>query len=567
MTTTTRNPRRKAAPNGKADPRPPRPATRARRATVHQAPRPKGRHRRSGQPGPTGFHPLRQGKDRRSYVVPIGRKGVGGSIGLFATSTAEFIAALIALLHHTILEIGRGDVSDAAADSLHITGPFGHRVQIRYVFEGKTHWYLPDYVARTADGRPIVIEAGIGARKGTPQELAKLAAAKAWAEAQGGELWVIAADLVPPRWVRGALSLYLSRLGYQGDAVLLAAVRAAWDAEPLSLADLCRRFGDHGREQVVAAARKAAGDLLEEGRLDVELARTVITFTTKIGARQEGDRVEPPGIVRDLSVLAAMAEAADPSSLPEDTDPADRPDIDADTIIDPGMRSEFLARRSAMADILGGMPAAAAARRHDLEPRRTQQLAVAYRKHGERALLPYGVTASPESSMPEEVQDRIGALYRKSRRPSIAAIVDDKGLRLLAADKGMRMSPTRYQVTKVVNKLLASDQKTREARAGRKLVPLTVTGRAVTTEYVPGTRVEFDEATLDVKVLALAGLSTTIRLHIGLLIDVATRYPLSVVVSPKALDQWDLRRALLRALLPDDDFRARFGIRRPSPWH
>ena len=94
-----------------------------------------------------------------------------------------------------------------------------------------------------------------------------------------------------------------------------------------------------------------------------------------------------------------------------------------------------------------------------------------------------------------------------------------------------------------------------------------MTGRAASTEFVPGLRVEFDEATLDVKVLALAGTSTTIRLHIGLLIDVATRYPLSVVLSPKALDQWDFRRALLRALLPDDDFRARFGIERPSPWH
>lgn len=567
MTTTTADPKRKPARRRRSDPRPPLTATRSRRQPHHQAPRPKGRHRRSGQGGPTGFHPVRQGKDRRSYVVPIGRKGVGGTIGLFATSTAEFIAALIALLHNRVLAIGRGDVSDAAAASLHISGPFGHRVVIWYTFEGKVHAYLPDYVARTRDGRPIVIEAGIGARKGTPRELAKLAAARAWAESQGGELWVIAADLVPPRWVRGALSLYLSRLGYRGDAALLAAVRAAWEAERLSIADLCRRFADHGRAQVVAAARKAAGDLLEEGRLDVDLARTVITFSTKIGALPAGGRLEPPGIIRDLSVLAAMAQSADPSKLPEDTEAADRPDIDADTIVDPGMRAEFLARRAAIADILGGMTAAAAARRHSLETRRMQQLAVAYRSHGERALLPYAVTSSPESGLPKEVQDRIGALYRRSRRPSIAAILDDRGLRLLAAEKGMRMSPTRYQVTKVVNRLLASDQKTREARAGRKLVPLTVTGRAVTTEYVPGTRVEFDEATLDVKVLALAGLSTTIRLHIGLLIDVATRYPLAVVVSPKALDQWDLRRALLRALLPDDDFRARFGIRRPSPWH
>ena len=122
------------------------------------------------------------------------------------------------------------------------------------------------------------------------------------------------------------------------------------------------------------------------------------------------------------------------------------------------MRDEFLRRRAAMADILGGMPAAKAARRHGLDPRRVQQLAVKYRSHGERALLPYGITSSPESDLPEVVRDKIGDLYRKSERPTIAAIVDDRGLRSLAAKHGMRLSPTRYQVTKVVNALQQADQ-------------------------------------------------------------------------------------------------------------
>ena len=315
-----------------------------------------------------------------------------------------------------------------------------------------------------------------------------------------------------------------------------------------------------------AAARKVAGELLAEGRLDVDLAKIVITYTTPIRARAAHlPPLEPPGIIRDLALLAKIAEERR-AEAPVDVEPADRPDIDPDTIVDPDTRDTFLRRRDAMAEILGGTPVAEAARNHGLEARRMQQLAVAYGKHGERALLPYAVTGSTVSGLPEPMEELTGQLYRATHRPTIQAIVDDAAIRALAAELGMPRSPTRYQIAKVVERLLRTDQQTRQARAGRKLVPLAVTGRAVTTEFVPGNVCEFDEGTLDVKVLALAGAQTTIRLHIGVLIDVATRYPLSVVVSPKALDQWDLRRAVLRAMLPDDAFRARFGLRRRSPW-
>jgi Mu transposase, C-terminal len=508
-----------------------------------------------------GWDPLAQGLDRASSVIAIGDKGVEGTVGLLATSVAEFVAALIALLHPRIATIGRGDMSDAAARNRGATGPFGHRAPIRYVWEGKAHWYLPDYVAATADGRPIVIEAGIGAKKGEPRELAKLEAARAWAASQNGELWVIAAELVPGRWVRGALALYLARLDYRGPAAILGRIRGIWARESASIEALVERLADAAdAETVRAAALKVAGDLLAEGRLELDLTTTVLTFATRLRARDAlRPPLEPPGIIRDLERLAALAERA--AAAPADTAPADRPDIDPDTIEDPVQRDEFLRRRAAMVDVLGGDAAAAAARRHGLDPRRVQQLVKAHRVHGDRALLPYGRAGSPTSGPPAEVDAKIGELYRKAERPTIAAIVDDASLHALAKRLGRR-SPTRYEVDKVVRRLLRTDQATRQARAGRRLVPLTVSGRAVTTEFVPGSVTEFDECTLDAKVLALQGAQTTIRLHIGVLIDVATRHPLSVVVSPKALDQWDLRRAVLRALLPDDDLRARFGIRR-----
>ena len=244
-------PRRASGGHGASHPQPPR-------KPRNQTPRPRDRHKQSGTPGPVGFHPLAQGADRRSYVIPIGAKGVAGTLGLFATSTAEMIAALIALLHWRVFAIGRGDISDAAARNLGATGPFGHRVAIRYEYEGKVHWYLPDYVARTRDGQPIVIEAGIGAKKGEPLQLAKLEAARAWAEAQGGELWVIAADLVLGRWVRGALGLYLSRLDYSRRPRPARVITRAWEAERISIGALCTRFAE-GHEARGGRRRRPQG--------------------------------------------------------------------------------------------------------------------------------------------------------------------------------------------------------------------------------------------------------------------------------------------------------------------
>ncbi len=422
--------------------------------------------------------------------------------------------------------------------------------------------------ARPSPSRaPVLIEAGTLADKSRPEELAKFEACRAWAQTAGGEAWVIAADLVPPRWFRNAIQLHLARLDYRGDPALAAAIRARWERGRASIEDLVREHADHPRPEVVAAARKVMGDLLAEGRLDLDLATVVPTLATMVRARPR-DRgiLEPPGVVRDPEELVRLAAERGRTDLPEDGEAEPKPDVDPESIEDPEARDEFERRRAAMRAILEGATAAAAARANGLEERRAQQLWNAYDQHGARALVPYATRRASCRTMPPPVVSAIEEVYARPERPSLEAVVDHPAVRQAAIDAGMRRTPSRYQVSKAVGDLLRRDQKAREARAGRKLVPLALSGRAVTAEQVPGLVCEFDEATLDVKVQALSGGRTTVRMHIGVLIDVATRYPLSVVVSPKALDQWDLRRAVIRAMLDDSALRLEHGIREDSPW-
>jgi hypothetical protein len=515
-----------------------------------------------------GMDPLAQGLDRHSSVIPTGDKGVRGTRQVYATNIAERVASLVVLLCWWIPEVGRGDMSERSALNRSSIGPFGPKLEIAYVDPmGVARTYLPDLVCCTANGSPVIVEAGLSFEKGQPSELAKLMAAKSFTDAAGGETFVIAADLVPARWVRGAIRWLLARFDYRGDVTLVHAVEELMLSRRMSIRDVVAQNPNYPEVQVIAAAGKVIGDWLAEGRLGVDLAVTVINMGTPIWRIPPNEpRVEPPGIIRDLERLRELSEArpADGSTTPGQDE---RHDVDADSIDDPALRDEFLRRRAAVTEMLGGASNAAdVARRHGLEVRRFQQLWRAFLRVGEPALKPYASRSTPELSLPKAIVDKIGELHTQTLRPSVQGIVDSPELHAVALELGLRRSPTWYQVNRVVMRLQSTDEDARKARAGRRLEPLAVTGRAVTTELVPGAVCEFDEHTVDVKVLAVAGSPTTIRLHIGLLIDVATRYPLSVVMAPKALDQWDVRRAILRALLPDTDLRRRFDLRSASPW-
>jgi len=533
--------------------------------------RPADRSPRFPEPGQSGWDPLRQGKGRYSGAMPT-RKGVGGSRLAFYTSHAEMVAAIVAEMHPAVAVYGRGDVSDDAARLRTITGPDGPRFPIAYVHDGSAHTYLPDFVGagdrgdkRHASSR-FVFEAGPLRTKATPRELAKLEAARSLVEPTGGTIIVVCPGLVPERWVRNALSLHVRRWDALCPTALLDEIERGWLTSARSIREISVLLAaEHPDADVEAAAYRVAGDLLAAGRLDVALDRIVFTLDTRVRARPVGSPpAVPPGLISDLGDLVRLADAAggptDDRDPIEDLDAEDRV-IDLDAISDPRTRDLVVRRRAAIrAHALEGVSVAAAARRHGLSPRRLQQLVDAQRTTGEASLVPYATYQRAKSCLPVAMQDLVVRLYAGTERPTIRAIVEDARVHELARRLEMTRTPSAGQVRRVLDDRQAGDHDIRKRRAGKRLVPLGVRGRAATTEGRPAFACELDEATMDVKVVALAGSSVTIRLHLGAIVCVATRSVLSFVVAPKALDQWDYRRLLLRAVQPPP------MASEPSPW-
>lgn len=134
----------------------------------------------------------------------------------------------------------------------------------------------------------------------------------------------------------------------------------------------------------------------------------------------------------------------------------------------------------------------------------------------------------------------IRKLYSGTTRPTATAIAESLEVRRLTDDLKLDRTPSRR-------------------------LPFIVRGRSADVESRPGYLVELDEETFDVLAVTDEKDEVTVRLHVGVLICVGTRNILAAVVSPKALDQWDLRRLLLRAMLPKDALKKRFGFKNSWP--
>jgi hypothetical protein len=521
-------------------------------------------------PEVSGWDPIRQGSARSAGAIPF-TKGVGSSRLLYFASHNEFVAALVCALDPRLAQVGRGDMSDRAARLRGVTGPDGARFPIKYAFEGAVHEYLPDYVARGAKGELFVIEGGGVREKATDQELAKLGAAAELCRGTGGGVWVVDAALVPAIWTRNALFLHLRRFDYRGDEALLDRIRAILAQRAASVDELVRELsGDTWPPPLVqAAAGRVLGDLLAAGRLDAPLERVPFTLQTPARAIRPGAALRtPPGVIESLDALIAAAEErggplafAEQEALPDPTLAQVDPDVVAS-----GAERELVRQRQRAYDAVRerGLSGAQAAREFGLPARDFQRRLTRSRKIGELAFVRYGArVAGPPPDQPDQMVRLIRRLYMAPHRPSITAIVESREVHELAAQLGLSPTPSRYQVTKVVRALEQADHKVRQRRAGKALLPLTLYGRTHTTERRPAYVAEFDEATVDMFALALHGEEVTVRIHIGLLVCEATREPLAVVVSPKALDQWDVRRLILRAILPKDQLRARYGLQEP----
>src|SRR6266699_1094025 len=89
------------------------------------------------------------------------------------TTTLEARLALFCEYHPHVRSYQRGDMSPAFANAYNIHAPLDTPYRISYMYEGKAHDYLPDFVGTLCDGNLLIAEAGRAEEKRKAQPLAK----------------------------------------------------------------------------------------------------------------------------------------------------------------------------------------------------------------------------------------------------------------------------------------------------------------------------------------------------------------------------------------------------------
>src|SRR5439155_19825612 len=103
------------------------------------------------------------------------------------TTLLEHRLALLLEYHPHVRFYQRGDASPACAAAYHLFTDLGTPYRINYMFEGKAHEYLPDFVGTLMDGGLLIAEAGCASVTGTGKALVKAEAARGPAQVRGGE--------------------------------------------------------------------------------------------------------------------------------------------------------------------------------------------------------------------------------------------------------------------------------------------------------------------------------------------------------------------------------------------
>ena len=106
------------------------------------------------------------------------------------TSTLEHRLSLYLEYHPHVRTYQRGDATKSFAEARNLATPIGTPYRIDYVYEGKPHIYLPDFVGSLCDGHLLIAEAGIEEKKLRGQPLAKAEAASRVAKSEGGVYWI-----------------------------------------------------------------------------------------------------------------------------------------------------------------------------------------------------------------------------------------------------------------------------------------------------------------------------------------------------------------------------------------
>src|SRR6266568_739123 len=206
------------------------------------------------------------------------------------TTHLEERLALFLEYHPHARSYQRGDASVACATTYDLATPLGTPYRINYVFEGKPHEYLPDFVGTLCDGGLLIAEAGRESEKSQGKALVKAEAARRLALLKGGAYWLGIETHLSERRHQNWLYLHARRQPFATFAEISTALLQAWPAGSMCcVSELAQRFGPHWSEaEVEAAVWKLVGDAAACGRLLVDLAEVELSRSTGLSLLAPG---------------------------------------------------------------------------------------------------------------------------------------------------------------------------------------------------------------------------------------------------------------------------------------
>src|SRR6266568_1285731 len=225
----------------------------------------------------SGYLPSLKGAEQRQVRQPY-------------TSLLELSLALYLEYHPHVRTFQRGDASPAFAEAHRLSVPLGTPYRISYVYEGKAHDYLPDFVGTLCDGGLLIAEAGRESEKRKAQPLAKAEAARRLAQLKGGAYWIGTQTNLSVLRHNNLLYLHARRQPFPTYAEIATTLLEYWQyGDARSVNEFISLFGSRWSDsEVEAAVWKLVGDATAEGRLLVDLTAVELSHETPLALLPPG---------------------------------------------------------------------------------------------------------------------------------------------------------------------------------------------------------------------------------------------------------------------------------------
>ena len=480
------------------------------------------------------------------------------------TTLLEAHLAMFLEYHPHVRFYQRGDASPACASAYGLVTDLGTPYRINYVFEGKPHEYLPDFVGTLCDGGLLIAEAGREGEKSKGKALVKAEAARRLAQIKGGEYWIGTDVNLSERRHQNWLYLHARRQSFPTYAEISSALLAQWPyGDMRCVSALVRSFGPHWSEvEVEAAVWKLVGDAAAEGRLLVDLTAVELSHATSLALLAPGIPPILPDPLPHALEETGVVDIASSEGLDEDLvlDPLvgiPGPTFDASVLATAEEQARFHRNLAAVTAVLAGMSGRSVAQAHGMAVSALSRLVRRTKELGQIACVPYA-TYHRDRTLHPEFQQLIRKLYTQPLRPTIMAVYEDAQLKHLAEELSSREGkpipvPSYHQIWDFA-KALAEVPNVADARSGLKHPPRE---RMSPTSFVlsiasPALICQVDEHTLDLFVVTADGTVITRRVHGAVLICVKTAAILGAVLSLGSLKEEDYMRLVKMAIEPKD---------------